>query len=169
MDQVKIGRFIAQLRKEKGMTQTALAEKLSVTDKAVSKWENGRCMPDVSCLRPLTEELGITINELLAGERIPQEDYTEKSGENVFELVGKVLARERRPIRILLCLLIASTTATAVLLNTEPHLGIIAFTVTLLLGYGWCGVCEARGIPTLIAFAVNISRSSPPRQPPQFC
>ena len=79
MDQNKIGAFISQLRKDKDMTQKDLAEKLGVTDRAISKWENGRGMPEVSLMKPLCEVLDISINELLSGERIEQKDYREKS------------------------------------------------------------------------------------------
>ena len=79
MDQEKIGKFILQLRKEKEMTQKELAEKLEVTDRAVSKWENGRGMPDVSLMKPLCDILGITVSELLSGERFAPKDYREKS------------------------------------------------------------------------------------------
>lgn len=74
MDTLKIGRMIAACRKEKGMTQAQLAEKLGVTAKTISRWENGNYMPDISMLQPLSEELGISLNELLSGERILQEE-----------------------------------------------------------------------------------------------
>ena len=79
MDQKKIGAFISELRKEKNMTQKELAQKLGITDRAISKWENGRGMPEVSLMKPLCEALDISINELLGGERIEQKDYREKS------------------------------------------------------------------------------------------
>ncbi|MBQ5867464.1 MAG: helix-turn-helix domain-containing protein [Oscillospiraceae bacterium] len=79
MDQKRIGSFISELRKEKNMTQKDLAEKLGITDRAISKWENGRGMPEVSLMKPLCEALDISINELLSGERIEQKDYREKS------------------------------------------------------------------------------------------
>ena len=79
MDQIRIGAFISQLRKEKNMTQKDLAEKLGITDRAISKWETGRGMPEVSLMKPLCEALDISINELLSGERIEQKDYREKS------------------------------------------------------------------------------------------
>ena len=88
MDQEKIGKFILQLRKEKGLTQKELAEKLEVTDRAVSKWENGRGMPDVALMKPLCEILGISVNELLGGERFPQEEYQEKSEFNFLNTIG---------------------------------------------------------------------------------
>lgn len=79
MDQRRIGSFISELRKEKNMTQKELAEKLGVTDRAVSKWENGRGMPEVSLMKPLCDILDITVNELLSGERIAQKDYQKTS------------------------------------------------------------------------------------------
>ena len=79
MDQKRIGSFISELRKEKNMTQKELAQKLGITDRAISKWENGRGMPEVSLMKPLCEALDISINELLSGERIEQKDYREKS------------------------------------------------------------------------------------------
>lgn len=74
MDQQKIGALIAKKRKEKKLTQEQLAEKLGITNKAVSKWENGKCMPDVSIIQLLCELLGITVNELLNGEENSQSD-----------------------------------------------------------------------------------------------
>ncbi len=71
MDQIKIGKFIALCRKEKGMTQLELAEKLNITDRAVSKWETGKSMPDTSIMIPLCEILSVSVNELLCGERQP--------------------------------------------------------------------------------------------------
>ena len=79
MDTKKIGRFIAENRKMKNLTQKELAEKLGVSDKTVSRWENGNYMPDLSLLQPLSEELGITLNELLSGEHIKQEHAAEKA------------------------------------------------------------------------------------------
>lgn len=70
MNQIKIGKFISECRKEKNMTQAQLAEKLNITDRAVSKWETGRGMPDSSIMLELCSELGITVNELLSGEEV---------------------------------------------------------------------------------------------------
>ncbi|MDD6387507.1 MAG: helix-turn-helix transcriptional regulator [Bacilli bacterium] len=78
MNQEKIGNYILELRKEKNMAQQELADKIGVTDKAISKWENGRGMPDLSLMKPLCKELGITINELISGERIDKKEYQEK-------------------------------------------------------------------------------------------
>lgn len=87
MNQQKIGRFIAECRKNKKMTQAELAEKLGVTDRSVSKWENGRCMPDLSLFEPLCEELDISINELLSGEKIKKEEYQEKLEQNLVSTI----------------------------------------------------------------------------------
>ena len=70
MNQIDTGKFIAGCRKEKGLTQAQLAEKLNITDRAVSKWETGKCMPDSSIMLELCNILGVTLNELLSGERI---------------------------------------------------------------------------------------------------
>ena len=87
MNQEKIGKFIAKCRKDKKMTQLELAEKLGVTDKSVGNWENGRNMPDLSLFKSLCHELGITINELLSGERLKKDDYQEKFEENIINTI----------------------------------------------------------------------------------
>ena len=86
MDQVKIGKFISQCRKDKNLTQAQIAEKLSITDRAVSKWENGRSLPDSSIMLELCEMLGISVNELLSGERINMENYEQKVNENLVKM-----------------------------------------------------------------------------------
>ena len=86
LNQVKIGRFIADCRKEKHITQAQLAEKLNITNRAVSKWETGKSMPDVSIMVELCGILGITVNELLSGERISMEHYQKKAEKNLIEL-----------------------------------------------------------------------------------
>ena len=78
MDQEKIGKFIFELRKEKKMTQQELADKIGVTDREISKWENGRGMPDLSLMKPLCDVLGITLNELISGERIEKKELQKK-------------------------------------------------------------------------------------------
>ena len=83
MDQIKIGKFIAALRKEKGLTQDKLGEKLGVTNKTVSRWENGNYMPDVEMLSLLSEEFGVSINELISGERLAAEDFKKAADENL--------------------------------------------------------------------------------------
>lgn len=95
MDQKKIGRFIAELRKEKGLTQAQLAEKLGISNRAVSKWENGKSLPDASIMINLCNSLGITVNELLNGERISMEDYKEKAEDTMTNVV-KISQKEKR-------------------------------------------------------------------------
>ncbi len=87
MDQIKIGKFIASLRKEHNMTQLVLADKLGVSDRAISKWENGRGLPDISLMKPLCETLGITLDELLCGERIEKSDGLSISEQNVLKIL----------------------------------------------------------------------------------
>ena len=78
MDQKKTGKFIAELRKEQNMTQQELADRLNVTDRAVGNWENGRRMPDYSILMELCARLNVSVNELLAGERVTPEKKTKR-------------------------------------------------------------------------------------------
>ena len=78
MNQEKIGKFIASCRKEKKLTQNALAEKLGVSNRAISNWENGKNMPDLSLFNDLCKELGITVNELLSGEKLTKEKNIKK-------------------------------------------------------------------------------------------
>lgn len=86
MDQVKIGKFIAECRKKNNLTQMQLAEKLNITDRAISKWENGKAMPDSSIMLDLCKELKINVNELLSGEVIKMDNYNEKAEELLIEM-----------------------------------------------------------------------------------
>ena len=87
MNQEKIGKFIAKCRKDKKMTQSELAEKLGVTDKSIGNWENGRNMTDLSLFKPLCDVLGITINDLLSGEKISKDKYQERFEENIVNTI----------------------------------------------------------------------------------
>lgn len=87
MDQTKIGKFIASQRKEHRLTQSQLVEKLGITDKAVSKWECGRGLPEVSLMLPLCAVLDITVNDLLSGEKVSSTDYQEKAEGNMINLM----------------------------------------------------------------------------------
>lgn len=95
MDQIKIGKFILNCRKEKGLTQEQLAEKLGVTSKSISRWENGNTMPDYSLLKDLCNELDINVNELLSGEKIKGNDYMNKSEENLIKLRKQIDQRKK--------------------------------------------------------------------------
>lgn len=105
MEQEKIGKFILQLRKEKGMTQKDLAEKLGVTDRAISKWENGRGMPELSLMKPLCDELGISVNELLSGEKIESESYQEKFEENILNTIEYTNKKGAHKNLVFLCII----------------------------------------------------------------
>ena len=106
MDTIKIGKFIAEKRKEKKLTQESLAEKLGVTSKTISRWENGNYMPDISLLKPLSEELDVTLNDLLSGEKVDKEQYQEKLEENIISTIDytnkKVYEKNRLIAEILI-------------------------------------------------------------------
>ena len=87
MNQEKIGKFIAECRKQKNMTQQELAEKLNVSDRTVGNWENGRNMPDLSLFKPLCNELNISLNDLMSGEKVKEREYQEKLEENTINII----------------------------------------------------------------------------------
>ena len=89
MDQIKIGKFISECRKKNNLTQMQLAEMLNITDRAVSKWENGKAMPDSSIMLDLCKELKISVNELLSGEMIDMNNYNEIAEKNLLEMAKK--------------------------------------------------------------------------------
>ena len=88
MNQEKIGKFIAECRKGKNMTQQELAEKLGVSDRTIGNWENGRNLPDLSLFKPLCKELGITLNDLMSGEKVKEKEYQEKLEENIINTIN---------------------------------------------------------------------------------
>lgn len=96
MDQIKIGQFISQIRKEKGLTQCQLAEQLLISDRTVSKWETGKGIPDVSLMMPLCEVLDINVNELLSGKRLSDDEYKKKAEENIVNILGEKKANIKR-------------------------------------------------------------------------
>jgi len=98
MDQIKIGKFIAEERKAKKYTQRELADKLSISDKTISKWERGNGFPEVSLLLPLCNELEITVNELLSGERLQAMDYKKKAEKNMVNLVKEAQESKKKII-----------------------------------------------------------------------
>ncbi len=87
MNQEKIGKFIANCRKEKNITQQELAEKLGVSDRTIGNWENGRNMPDLSLFKPLCQELDISLNDLMSGEKVKDNEYQEKLEENIIHTI----------------------------------------------------------------------------------
>jgi len=106
MNQEKIGKFILELRKEKNMTQKELSEKIGVTDRAISKWENGRGMPDLSLLIPLCDALEISINELLSGKKLDKRDYQEKLEENIINTIDYTNKKIRKTRKVFLIIVL---------------------------------------------------------------
>ena len=182
MDQEKIGTFIAACRKEAGYTQAVLGEKLGVTDRAVSKWETGKSLPDPSLMLPLCGLLGITVNELLTGKRIAMEDYRQKAEENLLALKRQEIRNSRKLLNLELfigtittvsCLIMvfAACFATQIwgwrigLLGAALVLMAAGIAVAVKLereaGYYECPHCRARYVPTLkaVVFAPHRGRS----------
>ena len=115
MDLIKIGKYIAGKRKSLGMTQRQLAEKLGMSDKSVSKWERGVCLPDVSVYKELCSILGISLNEFLAGEDIAQESMIQKSETNIIEVIRDNINKQKC-LKVMRCiLLVISICAVAVI------------------------------------------------------
>ena len=112
MDQVKIGKFIAQRRKMINLTQAQLAEKLNITDRAVSKWERGIAMPDSSIMLTLCGILGITVNDLLSGEVVGMDDYNKKLESNLLDMIKQ---KEQSDKRLLSAEIFIGLTATLIL------------------------------------------------------
>ena len=100
MDQIKIGKFIAQRRKNAGLTQIQLAEKLGITDRAVSKWENGKAMPDSSIMLELCDLLKITVNDLLSGEVVAMENYNKELENNLIEMIKQKEQADKRLLSV---------------------------------------------------------------------
>ena len=101
MDQIKIGIFIAENRHTLGFTQAQLGERLGVSDKSVSKWERGVCLPDPSLYFPLCDVLGITVNELFAGERLPEpEQALKSSAETIVTMAADSTRKDKRLLRV---------------------------------------------------------------------
>lgn len=100
MNQIKIGNFIQEKRKEKNITQLELAEKLGITDRAVSKWENGVCLPDVGTMPHLCEILDVSINDLFSGEDVDMKDNEKKLEENLLEMAKQKEQRDKQLLRM---------------------------------------------------------------------
>ena len=120
MNQIVIGNFIASERKRKGYTQRQLADILQISDKTISKWERGNGFPEVSLLLPLCNELDITVNELLSGERVSEQDYQKKAEENMVEMIQE---REENKKKAVLTI-ITGTTSTAAFITLIMVVGV---------------------------------------------
>ena len=111
MDQIKIGRFIAECRKKANLTQMQLAEKLGITDKAVSKWERGVAMPDTSIMLALCDILGISVNELLSGEKINMENNNRKNEQLLLDMAKELEKKNKTVWSSMWAIMIVSMTA----------------------------------------------------------
>lgn len=182
MDQIKIGKFINQCRKEKKLTQTELAEKLNITDRAISKWENGICLPDSGTMLALCEILNITINDLFSGEKVDMNDYYKKAEQNLLAMQKLKEEADKRLLRVetiitSLTLLIYITLVMIVIFNDLSEklsalilipLTIFVFMICLLAlrieqqaGYYECQKCHHKYIPTYssVFLAAHINRT----------
>lgn len=127
MDLIKIGKYIAFKRKEQGLTQKQLAEKLNMSDKSVSKWERGICLPDVSVYLELCKILDISINEFLAGEDIPKETIEQKAEENIIQITKDNKNKQKylkKIIRLLIVMLVVFIFITSIFIykkSTQPQ------------------------------------------------
>lgn len=172
MDQIKIGQFIAQKRKECGFTQRQLADILNISDKTVSKWERGNGMPEVSLMLPLCEALHINVNELLSGEDLTDADYKQKAEENMMNLAReKEESKKKLVLAVIECVLTIISGMTLMLvarmLPMEQWLRAVLIVLAVLVMLGGVGVacaldlsagtyecrkCGARFVPTAGAF-----------------
>ena len=169
MDQIKIGKFIASCRKEQGMTQAALAQELGISDRAVSKWETGKSMPDSGIMLELCELLKINVNELLSGEKIMTEAYNKKVEENLLAMKQEVEEKNRQLLRteyliVLPTVLLGLALIIAASLAEMPSVwrgALIFFSVAMIVvfafiavgieqkvGYYECQKCHDRHVPT---------------------
>ena len=111
MDQVKIGRFIAACRRRANLTQMQLAEKLNITDRAVSKWETGKAMPDTAIMLELCDILGISVNELLSGEKIDMENNDQKNKQLLLDMAKEIETKNKTIWTSMWAIMIVSMTA----------------------------------------------------------
>ncbi len=182
MDQIKIGKFIQERRKEKRLTQSELAEKLDVTDRAVSKWENGNCIPDASNIQELCKILNITINDLFSGCVVDMRDNEKKLEENLLEMI-KIKEKRDKELLILeifigvivsiimfLCIMIASFVQMKDWIRIVLIVfGIIPFAIGIsyairieqIAGYYECSNCNYKYIPTYksVLFSMHVNRT----------
>lgn len=134
MNQIKIGKFIANCRKEKNMTQRQLADILEISDKTISKWECGKGLPEVQFMIPLCDLLGINVNELLSGEKLSADEYQQKAEENMM-----ILVKENEYVQ-----------------TYKPLIGwIVSFVLmALFFGFGWDSLGEARILSKIFIIVV---------------
>ena len=182
MDQVKIGKFISEKRKEQNLTQMDLAEKLNITDRAISKWETGKGMPDSSIMLDLCSILNINVNELLSGEMINMENYNKKAEENLLNLKREKEEADKRLLKLewvigyiaSISFLILIFVASYIEMPTWTRILLITFgTVTFFIGmfyaveieqkagYYECQKCHHKYVPTYssVFLAMHMGRT----------
>lgn len=182
MDQVKIGSFIAKCRKSQNLTQFQLAEKLNITDRAISKWETGRAMPDSSIMLQLCEILKISVNDLLNGEIVSMEKYSEKEEKLLLEIVRQKEENDKRlfileyVIGIFSVIILLGFTIVAAYVNMEDWLRVILVIMGFIIciigigfairieqkaGYYQCRKCNHKYVPTFnsVFFAMHLGRT----------
>ena len=153
MNQIKIGKFIAECRKKNNLTQMQLAEKLNITDRAISKWENGKTMPDSSIMLDLCNELKISVNELLSGEMINMESKNEKQEQVLLDMAKQIEQKNK----------IIWTSMWVIMAVSIIALTIGLFTVAFMMPEGVeqlitiLGICVVFLIPCFYALKLEVS------------
>ena len=135
MDQIKIGKFIASCRKEQGMTQAVLAEKLGISDRAVSKWETGKSMPDSGIMLELCDLLKINVNELLSGEKIMAESYDKRAEENLLAMKRQIEEKNRQMLRMEYWIIIPAVLAGLVMVFVASFVEMPAWLRSVLIAF----------------------------------
>ncbi len=133
MDQVKIGKFLSDERKAKGYTQKQLSELLGISDKTISKWECGNGFPEASLLLPLCNELKITVNELLTGERISQQNYKKKAEENMVNMIREKEENKQKLLLTTMIGVISTITFVTLLLVVCFYTDVITLPIKMVL------------------------------------
>ena len=182
MDQVKIGKFIAECRKKSNLTQMQLAEKLNITDRAISKWETGKSLPDSSIMLELCDVLGISVNDLLCGEVVTMDNYNKELENNLLEMIKQKEQADKRLLSVEVFIGITATIALFALIfvaafiqmETWLKISLIVFGFILFLagcfyalrieqvaGYYECKHCKYRYVPTYKAvnMAMHMGRT----------
>ena len=182
MDQIKIGKFIAECRKKNNLTQMQLAEKLNITDRAISKWENGKAMPDSSIMLDLCNELKISVNELLSGEVIRMEDFKKQAEENLIKAEKEKEEKDKQLLNLEIAIgyissitfLILIFVASYIEMPTWLRIVLILFGSIVLAigvskaikieqtaGYYECNKCHYKYVPkySSVFFAMHIGRT----------
>lgn len=182
MDQIKIGKFIAECRKNNNLTQVQLADKLNITNRAISKWENGKAMPDSSIMLDLCKELKISVNELLTGEKIEMIDYAKKAEQTLLEMKKQKEENDRRMLNLEIVLgaftiilpLILIFIASFLEMQAWLRISIIIFSIIAIFvgcfeairieqmaGYYECAKCHHKYVPTYssVLFAMHVNRT----------